>query len=50
MCDHCAPIDQKITRYHFMARWVNDPVTLKGIADLTAEYEAKKRALHPAEN
>jgi hypothetical protein len=49
MCDQCDQIDEKLQRYRFMARWLNDPTTLKGLRLLTAKSEAEKHALHPDE-
>jgi hypothetical protein len=47
MCEKCDLLDEKLTRYRFMARWVNDEQALKGLSDLIAKYEAQKRELHP---
>lgn len=49
MCEKCEEIDQKLTRYRFMSRWVTDPKTLEALAVLIAKYEVEKRALHPEE-
>jgi hypothetical protein len=38
MYNQCGPIDEKLLRYRFMARWVNDAAAQKGLADLTAEW------------
>ena len=46
MCDQCAPLDEKITRYRFLATWINDERAQKGLAELIEQNEAKKRSLH----
>jgi hypothetical protein len=47
MCDQCERIDEKLTRYRFMMRWLNDERAQKGLAELIEQNEAKKRQLHP---
>jgi len=49
MCDQCDPLEEKLTRYRFMARWIDDAQTLKGLSELIAKYEVQKRDLHPDE-
>jgi hypothetical protein len=46
MCDQCDRIDEKLTRYRFMMRWLNDE-RAQGLAELIEQNEAKKRQLHP---
>ena len=47
MCSDCIQIDRKIEHLRTLALRVSDQQTLNGIADLIAELEAKKVALHP---
>jgi hypothetical protein len=47
MCDQCDPFDEKITRYRFMMRWINDERARKEFLLLIAKCEAQKRELHP---
>ena len=47
MCEQCERIDEQLLRYRFMTRWINDPQALRGLSDLIAQCEAKKRDLHP---
>jgi hypothetical protein len=47
MCSHCDQIDAKIKRLQALARRMLDQQTLDGIAELIAELEAQKAALHP---
>ena len=47
MCDRCALLDEKLTRYRFMARWIEDERAQKGLSELIAQCEAEKRDLHP---
>ena len=47
MCSKCNEIDAKIRRLRDVGSRMLDPQTLKGIAELIAELEAKKAALHP---
>lgn len=47
MCSKCDEIDDKIRRLRNLGRGMLDPQTLNGIADLVAELEAEKAALHP---
>jgi hypothetical protein len=47
MCDRCAPYEEKIIRYRFMARWINDERAQRGLSELIEQNEAKKRELHP---
>jgi hypothetical protein len=47
MCEKCAEIDKKIDHYRWLAVYVNDERTAKGINELIQQYEAGKRALHP---
>ena len=47
MCSECIQIDRKIERLRTLALRLSDQQTLNGIADLIAELEAKKLALHP---
>jgi hypothetical protein len=49
MCDRCDPIDEKLTRYRFMARWIKDERAQQGLSELIAECIAQKRDLHPEE-
>ena len=46
MCSDCIRIDRKIEHLRTLALRVSDQQTLNGIADLIAELEAKKLALH----
>jgi hypothetical protein len=47
VCGECIQIDRKIERLRTLALRISDQQTLNGIADLIAELEAKKLALHP---
>jgi hypothetical protein len=47
MCEKCVEIDKKIDHYRWLAIYVNDERTAKGINELIQQYEAGKRALHP---
>ena len=47
MCGECLQIDRQIERLRGLALRVLDQQTLNAIAELIAELEAKKRALHP---
>jgi hypothetical protein len=47
MCSECIQIDRKIEHLRTLALRLSDQQTLNGIADLIAELEAKKLALHP---
>jgi hypothetical protein len=47
MCGQCDQIDIKIKRLQVIARRILDQQTLDGIAELIAELEAEKAALHP---
>jgi hypothetical protein len=49
MCDQCDPIDEKLMRYRFMARWINDERAQKGVLELIDQCVAQKRDLHPEE-
>jgi len=47
MCKKCVEIDRKIHHYRWLAGYVNDERTAKGIDELIRQHEAEKRALHP---
>ncbi len=47
MCDKCVEIDKKIDHYRWLAKYVNDERTAKGINELIQQHEAEKRRLHP---
>ena len=47
MCEKCKAIEDQTARYRRLAAQVSDSQTLEGIAQLIAELEAQKRALHP---
>jgi len=47
MCDKCAELDKKIEHYRKLAWQIADPLTTERAADLIAEIEAQKAALHP---
>jgi hypothetical protein len=47
MCDECGKIDKKIEHYRNLVARLPDPLTHERLAELVAELEAKKTALHP---
>ena len=47
MCDKCVELDRKIAHIRTLASRLIDDQTLRGVAEIVAEYEADKRALHP---
>jgi hypothetical protein len=47
MCEKCIEIDKKIDHYPWLAVYVNDERTSKGIYELIQQHEAEKRSLHP---
>jgi hypothetical protein len=47
MCEKCFEIDEKIDHYRWLAAYVNDARTAKGIHELIQQQEAEKRTLHP---
>jgi hypothetical protein len=44
MCEKCVEIDKKIDHYRWLAVYVNDERTAKGINELIQRHEAEKRA------
>ena len=46
MCDHCYPIDEKITRYSRLRYAIADKQTQDALERLMIELVAKKAALH----
>jgi len=47
MCEKCVEIDRKIDHYRWLATYINDERTAKGINELIQQHEAEKRAMHP---
>jgi hypothetical protein len=47
MCEKCAEIDEKITRYKMLAGRTTDELTRSGIVLLIERYETQKQELHP---
>jgi hypothetical protein len=42
-------LDRKIDHYKWLATYVNDERTAKGISDLIRQHHAEKAELHPEE-
>ena len=47
MCEKCAEIDARMTRYRSLQGAVTDKTTLEGIDRLIADLESQKINLHP---
>ena len=47
MCDRCVELDAKIAHYRRLVSQLTDPLTTERAANLIAEIQAQKAALHP---
>ena len=50
MCQKCIELDKRIGRLKRIAAQLLDPATVEAAAQLVAEMEAQKKALHPEQS